>query len=600
VQSSAATTANPRFVPFGRYLLLERVAIGGMAEVYLAKSFEENGEVSDILAIKRILPRLQSDEQFIRMFLDEAKIAGQLIHPGIAQIRELGRVGAAHYLAMDYVWGKDLLQVMRRCRLLGTQMSPAIVAWIGASACEALAYAHEKKDRHGEPMRIIHRDVSPQNVLMSFDGKVKVIDFGIAKAASRSTQTQAGVLKGKVGYMSPEQVEGKVIDHRSDLFAIGTCLYELLTLKSLFARENSFESLENVRAAAVRPIREVRPDVPVELFEILKRALARDREERYQSARDLAHALHEFLNMVEPGWSRVDAVSWLRDAFRKEFNSERVRLDAFDQIGRAQIAPADEPRRNSVTDLEIGHLGAAPPDFDEEGETLVFDEVPTGSQPNAEPGEVFFRATDPNVQLVEEPLDVPATPARPRDPAPRAVLEDPFKSGDAFKSDAFTSGVSDHDISLAPAQINSGVIEALMPAPNEKAKAAREPTDRHRYDRHQESIAPPRPKTRSISPFIAAVLGLLLLGAGIFGTYLFLTMGGSASIEVRTRPSVNAIVLLDGARRGNAPVRLENVEPGTHQVTILADGYEDVRHEVDLHSNSTAIVDVSLVPVADR
>jgi serine/threonine protein kinase len=584
-----AVTQPPRFVPFGKYLLLERIAIGGMAEVYLAKSFE-SGHPSELLAVKRILPSLAADQDFIRMFLDEAKIAGGLTHPGIVQIRELGRIGAAHYLAMDFVWGKDLLQIARRCRLLGTQLSPAFVAWVGAGICEALAYAHEKRDRRGEPMNLIHRDISPQNVLVSFDGKVKLIDFGIAKAQSRTTQTQAGVLKGKVGYMSPEQVRGEALDPRSDLFAVGTSLYELLTLRSLFARENTFETMENVKDVRARPVRELRPDVPEELERILSRALTLRREDRWQSARELQHALLGFLNLVEPGFDRVAAVTWIRDAFRKELHAERVRLEAFDQIGRPQIAPADEPRRHSVTDLEITGIGGVPPpDWDEEGETLVYAEpIPfvDSEPPDPGPSEVFFRSQ------IEKAANAESERAASPSSSPRLQAVEPT-TRPAELPPPPVGLLADGDVSLAPAQINSGIIRQLMPTGDEKSTAAREPTTRHRYDR-QSDADPPRRRKKSMAGSIAAAVALLVVGA--VAAYAYVTMAADAQIEVRTTPDVGAIVLLDGAARGTAPLRLERVRPGRHVLTLVADGYEDVRREIELGPNGAAVIDVVLTP----
>ena len=232
-----------RVIPFGKYQLLERVSVGGMAEVFKAKSFGIEG-FEKILAIKRILPTMAEDGDFIEMFIDEAKIAGQLNHANICPIYELGKVGDSHYIAMEFVWGKDLLQLMNRFRKMRKHMPPAMVAWIGAKACEGLDYAHRKRDRNGNPMNIIHRDMSPQNVLVSYEGQVKVIDFGIAKAASRTTKTQAGVLKGKFGYMSPEQVRGLPVDARSDLFAIGTCMHEMSTGERLFLGESDFTTLD--------------------------------------------------------------------------------------------------------------------------------------------------------------------------------------------------------------------------------------------------------------------------------------------------------------------------------------------------------------------
>ena len=177
-------------VPFGKYVLLERISVGGMAEVFKAKSFGVEG-FEKILAIKRILPSLAEDSDFIEMFIDEAKICGQLNHANICQIFELGRVTDSHFIAMEYVWGKDLLQIQNRFRKVRQTMKPEMAAFVAAKLCEGLDYAHKKKDASGRPLGIIHRDISPQNILISYEGELKIIDFGIAKAASRSSKTQA-------------------------------------------------------------------------------------------------------------------------------------------------------------------------------------------------------------------------------------------------------------------------------------------------------------------------------------------------------------------------------------------------------------------------
>src|SRR5688572_19714166 len=237
-------------IPFGKYLLLERISVGGMAEVFKAKSFGVEG-FEKIIAIKRILPSMAEDADFIQMFIDEAKIAGQLSHANICQTFELGKTSESHFIAMEFIWGKDLLQIQNRFRKLRQQLPVAMSCFIAAKVCEGLDYAHRKKDPLGRPLNIIHRDVSPQNVLVSYEGECKLIDFGIAKAASRSSKTQAGVLKGKFGYMSPEQVRGLPLDRRSDIFAIGTLLYEMLTGERLFMGESDFSTLEKVRNAEI-------------------------------------------------------------------------------------------------------------------------------------------------------------------------------------------------------------------------------------------------------------------------------------------------------------------------------------------------------------
>ena len=206
-------------IPFGRYLLLDRINIGGMAEVWRGKVFGAGG-FERLVAIKRIRPNIAEDEEFISMFQDEAKISVQLTHANICQIYELNRIGPSLYIAMEYVPGKDLRSIFERARKKGEPPPVPLVCYVIGKLCEGLDYAHRKKDQHGRDLNVVHRDVSPQNVLISFEGEVKVIDFGIAKAAGKVTKTQAGILTGKFGYMSPEQSRGLPLDRRSDVVAI--------------------------------------------------------------------------------------------------------------------------------------------------------------------------------------------------------------------------------------------------------------------------------------------------------------------------------------------------------------------------------------------
>jgi serine/threonine protein kinase len=239
-------------IPFGKYYLLERINVGGMAEVFKAKTFGVEG-FERIVAVKRILPNIAEDEEFITMFIDEAKISVQLTHANIAQIYELGAINNSYFIAMEYIPGKDMRAIFERCRKKGEPAPIPLSCYVVSKLCEGLDYAHRKKDGMGRDMNIVHRDVSPQNVLISYEGEVKVIDFGIAKAAGKATKTQAGILKGKFGYMSPEQVRGLPIDRRSDIFSTGIVLYELLTNERLFHGESDFSTLEKVRNVEILP-----------------------------------------------------------------------------------------------------------------------------------------------------------------------------------------------------------------------------------------------------------------------------------------------------------------------------------------------------------
>ncbi|HUM12751.1 MAG TPA: protein kinase [Myxococcaceae bacterium] len=318
-------------IPFGRYLLLDRINIGGMAEVWRGKVFGAGG-FERLVAIKRILPNIAEDEEFISMFQDEAKISVQLTHANICQIYELNRIGPSLYIAMEYVPGKDLRSIFERARKKGEPPPVPLVCYVIGKLCEGLDYAHRKKDQHGRDLNVVHRDVSPQNVLISFEGEVKVIDFGIAKAAGKVTKTQAGILKGKFGYMSPEQIRGLPLDRRSDVFAIGVCLYELLTGERLFVGESDFQVLEKVRKAEVLPPSTYNRKIPEALERIVLRALAKDPTDRFQYASELADELQRFLITSDSIFSRKDLMQYMKSTFAEEVERERARIAEYADI----------------------------------------------------------------------------------------------------------------------------------------------------------------------------------------------------------------------------------------------------------------------------
>ncbi len=318
-------------IPFGRYLLLDRINIGGMAEVWRGKVFGAGG-FERLVAIKRILPNIAEDEEFISMFQDEAKISVQLTHANICQIYELNRLGPSLYIAMEYVPGKDLRSIFERARKKGEPPPVPLVCYVIGKLCEGLDYAHRKKDQHGRDLNVVHRDISPQNVLISFEGEVKVIDFGIAKAAGKVTKTQAGILKGKFGYMSPEQIRGLPLDRRSDVFAIGVCLYELLTGERLFVGESDFQVLEKVRKAEVLPPSTYNRKIPEALERIVLKALAKDPTDRFQYASELADELQRFLITSDSIFSRKDLMQYMKSTFAEEVERERARVAEYADI----------------------------------------------------------------------------------------------------------------------------------------------------------------------------------------------------------------------------------------------------------------------------
>ena len=336
-------------IPFGKYYLLERINVGGMAEVFRAKAYGVEG-FERLVAVKRILPNIAEDKEFIRMFVDEAKIAVQLNHANIAQIFDLGVVENAYYIALEHVHGRDLRAIFDRCRQKTEPMPTAQACFVMMKVCEGLDYAHNKRDQSGRELNLVHRDVSPQNVLVSFEGEVKLIDFGIAKAAGKGSKTQAGILKGKFGYMSPEQVRGLPIDRRSDIFSCGIVLYELLTGERLFVGESDFSTLEKVRNVEILPPSTYNRRIPDELERIVLKALAKDVEDRYQNAIDLHDELQAFVYTAGEFYSRKDLAAWMKGTFAREIEEETAKLEAYRQIapppteGKPRTTPPAAPQ----------------------------------------------------------------------------------------------------------------------------------------------------------------------------------------------------------------------------------------------------------------
>ncbi len=273
-------------IAFGKYVLLHRIAQGGMAELFLARSSDMAG-VARLAVIKLVSSRYAEDGAFISMFEDEVRIAATLSHPNIGQVFDVGEVAGSHYLAMEYIHGKDLRAIVSQCLLSGNTVAPPIAAHIGAKICSALQYAHEARDLRGHLLHLIHRDVSPSNIMVTFDGQVKLVDFGIAKAANRSSLTLPGMIKGKMRYLSPEQILGQEIDRRSDLFTLGTSLWEATVGQHLFDGQLEMQIYDAIANGKVRPPSALVPNYPAELEGILLKALSTKMEDRYAEARQM-------------------------------------------------------------------------------------------------------------------------------------------------------------------------------------------------------------------------------------------------------------------------------------------------------------------------
>ncbi len=301
--------------PFGKYYLSDKLGTGGMAEIYKAKTFGSDGFEKTVV-IKKILPHWANDPEFIRMLVDEAKLAVILDHPNIVDVMDLGSVDNTYYIAMAFVDGFDLKTLMNRVEEKGQKIPIDVACYIIIQTAAGLEYAHRKIAEDGKPLHIIHRDVSPHNILLSYNGDVKISDFGIAKAASKGSFTATGMLKGKFSYMSPEQTRGENLNHQSDIFALGVVLYEMLTGKKCFDGDTALAILEKIRHCNLKP-EDLPENIPDPLRRILAKAMAGSLNDRYNSAEAFQVDLAQFLSQQHPGYLPKDLANYLKE-FRKE------------------------------------------------------------------------------------------------------------------------------------------------------------------------------------------------------------------------------------------------------------------------------------------
>jgi serine/threonine protein kinase len=552
-------------ISFGKYLLLERINVGGMAEIFLARSRGVHG-FKRILAIKKILPTMAEDEEFIAMFVDEARIAAELSHAGIVQIFELGKFEDDYYIAMEFVHGKDMRFIQERLARERRPIPVSLASWIVLKICEALDYAHTKKDPSGRPLGIIHRDVSPQNVIISYEGEVKICDFGIAKAANRSQKTQAGVLKGKFGYMSPEQVRGLPLDGRSDIFTVGTLFYEMVTLERLFVGESDFSTLEKVRNADVVPPSTYNRDVPEELEEIILRALSKEVEDRFQSTAEFGDAVQAFMLKNEISSAR-EISNFMKEKFAVELEAELRRLDEYQELPEADLQVPEGSLRPGLSPAE-------PDNVDLDAKTLIFASSEVGPEKPK--------------KLAPPPIPKSRRSSPPANPSPSAeaspelldaktmIFQDPDIQPEEDISELPTKGVMDRpDLRL----IETGTADGVPRAGGARTRSLREKLF-----------------------FPMAVFVALLLGWSLFVTTRLQQrrpVAVSPELELITWPSTDVKVFLDDTQvASDTPFIARDMTPGVHSLRVERKGYEQVEKRFELSTGTRMVMELSLKKTA--
>jgi serine/threonine protein kinase len=322
---------------FGSYQLLAKLATGGMAEIYLARPTSGSG-AADLMVVKRILPHLAEDEHFVTMFRDEADLASKLVHKNVCNVLSFGQYAGTWFIAMEYLHGVPLSRMMTKLSKLGKMLDFRVVAGIIAQACEGLHAAHEARGPDGQLMGVVHRDVSPPNIMVTGDGTVKLLDFGIAKARGANSRTRTGTVKGKNAYMSPEQILGKSLDRRSDIFALGVVMYEMLSIRRLFHRDSDFLTFKAITEEPIPDIRDRRPDLPPGMRAALVQAMARDPAGRFDNALAFGHAVRNSVATLGGPASLADLARLLSADFGDELASRDEILKAADDPNAAPVS----------------------------------------------------------------------------------------------------------------------------------------------------------------------------------------------------------------------------------------------------------------------
>ncbi|MFO1463883.1 MAG: serine/threonine-protein kinase [bacterium] len=539
--------------PFGHYFILEKIAQGGMAEIFKGLTYDFSG-LKKFIVIKRILPHIAVNKDFIKMLIDEAKIAVKLSHGNIAQTFDLGKVADDYFIVMEYVDGRTISQIYKKSVELKHPIPIPIVAYIVSEICNGLDYMHRRRDETGRSLEIVHRDISPQNVIVTESGNVKIVDFGVAKAAFKLSEMERGVLKGKFAYMSPEQTEGKNIDFSSDIFSTGVVLWESLTGRRLFKKKSNPETIDAVQNMTVFPPSAYRNEIPSELDEITMRALERDPKSRYPAAADMSLALTKFLLRHYPEFKPTQISDYLREIF----DNEEKTGDLYQEKTMREELTIRE--RGGLR--ELGEEEAT--DFAED--TMIVD-----------PQELDFHSIFEEID-VEELSDIT-----------RAIgINEASATGGA------APGTFSVDSGSEESSSEDEITGDLEP------EAPRQPPSVPAVDRFAANPVRPAEARPSDAPskqrreFLLVPLILLLL-LGVLGVYHFVLSKAPGALKLQFQPG-DARVYLDGRPvPGSSPLKLEKLASRRrYLVKVERPGFEPYEKSIYIFPNWTEGLNLNL------
>ena len=642
--------------PDDRYRIVGRIAAGGMAEIYLARMLSPSGVEREVV-LKRLMPELQADQEFVQMFYDEANLASRLRHPNIVQIFELGELDGSLFIAMELLRGANLRDLLARLHLRNQPLPIPMAVRIACSALDALDYAHRFADPSGRKLNVVHRDVSPQNIIVTYDGTVKLVDFGVAKAEGRLHQTRAGLIKGKFAYMSPEQVSGGKVDGRSDLFALAEVFYELLLRRHPFYATSDMEVLRAILDKDPPHPNALEPNFPAALGEALMKAMRKAPGDRFATAGQMQDALERFLQESRTPATTAMLGRFMSDLFADRVDLERHARESADDdaliealtAGRAEeIAAAEqqsrqakrrEPQAPVVDDAHPTHIPGEHRD-----RVVEIARGPAASPDPAEPGAPAFLAhsgyTNPGAlrqrfssqvrNLFEDPAEGGAAPAfggedragptMPQEPASDdaelPTMLGTLSAAELAELRGVASRRGEPEVSVGPGgpRVTGVVVSPADPAVRGEVRITRNPPPDPRARTGPATPVPqaqvtPRSRTvvasggEPVEPVKGDRLGLLffiaglgaLVGAVAYAVWLYTSQSSITEMQLETTPP-GASILLDGADTGaRTPHMLRLPSDRPHAVEFQLEGYEPCARQVPASSAGPQAVTCALV-----
>jgi len=576
------------------YVLLDLIARGGMAEIFKAKMRTGIDGFEKLVAIKKILPNLAENEEFITMLIDEARISVSLNHANIAQVYDLGRVGDSYYIAMEFVSGLDLSHIIKKLGTEGYLLPLDHAIFITKELCAGLYFAHRKTDDNGNLLGIVHRDISPHNLLISFGGDVKIIDFGIAKASVKLSQTRMGVIKGKLLYMAPEQAMARPLDARADIFSAGLCLYRMLTGHLPFEADNEFQIYNNVLTAPIKPPRELNPEIPEDLDAIVMKALARELDDRYTDGWVMHQDLGEVLQRVSPGYTSK-RLSRFMDEY---FDGERTHA-----MSTSASSPKIEPKTSSYPSAPSAVSEAAYPEASPDTPANFKQPVAVGPKVQASPEEHGgFVSAGPTMPISGADIakmiagEVPPMSAPPLLPSPedlgfRPTQPLPEGLGDEFDADPTIDMKFDPSV-LQDMGALVAAKKAQAPDVSEKPAQTKAPK---KLKGSSKTAAKKKKKGMKIPVLVSMLICLLFL---LVFTVTFLLMGGLDLIEGKAESDAPVVAskAVDTAKAPAEEVAPEQVIKPQNTVATSSRAVSDAHEKARVESKALVRIRLTTKP----